>query len=77
MTGEVLEALAFAAAKHRDQRRKDQAASPYINHPLAVVKLEQGNSAAEKPAELAPIVPANDTELLTLHFMRAPELALV
>lgn len=27
-------ALAFAADKHRDQRRKDLQASPYINHPI-------------------------------------------
>ncbi|HQS58355.1 MAG: phosphohydrolase [Gallionellales bacterium 35-53-114] len=26
----------FAANKHRDQRRKDREASPYINHPLAL-----------------------------------------
>jgi guanosine-3',5'-bis(diphosphate) 3'-pyrophosphohydrolase len=32
----VLAALAFAADKHRDQRRKDVAASPYINHPIAL-----------------------------------------
>jgi guanosine-3',5'-bis(diphosphate) 3'-pyrophosphohydrolase len=37
--GELLVALEFAAHKHRDQRRKDEAASPYINHPLAVVNL--------------------------------------
>lgn len=29
-----LKALAFAAHKHRDQRRKDAEASPYINHPI-------------------------------------------
>jgi guanosine-3',5'-bis(diphosphate) 3'-pyrophosphohydrolase len=29
-------ALAFAADKHRDQRRKNVAASPYINHPIAL-----------------------------------------
>lgn len=29
-------ALAFAAQKHRDQRRKDFEASPYINHPIAL-----------------------------------------
>lgn len=29
-------ALAFAAHKHRDQRRKDLGASPYINHPIAL-----------------------------------------
>jgi guanosine-3',5'-bis(diphosphate) 3'-pyrophosphohydrolase len=32
----LLEALAFAAHKHRDQRRKDRDASPYINHPIAL-----------------------------------------
>ena len=37
--GEVLRAAAFAAGKHRDQRRKDAAAAPYINHPLAVANL--------------------------------------
>ena len=40
----VLRALAFAAHKHRDQRRKDAGASPYINHPIAVagVLAEEG-----------------------------------
>lgn len=33
-----LEALSFAAHKHRDQRRKDQRASPYINHPIDVAR---------------------------------------
>ena len=32
----LLTALHFAAHKHRDQRRKDVAASPYINHPIEV-----------------------------------------
>jgi len=32
----LLQALAFAAHKHRDQRRKDAEASPYINHPIAL-----------------------------------------
>jgi len=34
--GHILKALAFAAHKHRDQRRKDLEASPYINHPIAL-----------------------------------------
>lgn len=41
----VVRALAFAAHKHRNQRRKDRARSPYINHPidlLAVLVLEAG-----------------------------------
>src|SRR5689334_24083246 len=35
----LLRALAFAAHKHRDQRRKDRAASPYINHPIALANV--------------------------------------
>jgi guanosine-3',5'-bis(diphosphate) 3'-pyrophosphohydrolase len=30
----VLKAAAFAAEKHRNGRRKDEEASPYINHPI-------------------------------------------
>ena len=32
----LLRALAFAADKHRYDKRKDAEASPYINHPIAV-----------------------------------------
>ncbi|MEO7157982.1 MAG: HD domain-containing protein [Vicinamibacterales bacterium] len=32
----LIDALAFAAYKHRNQRRKDVDASPYINHPIAL-----------------------------------------
>lgn len=42
MNGELallLKALAFAADKHRRQRRKDRHASPYINHPIALAEL--------------------------------------
>ena len=35
----LIAALAFAAHKHRDQRRKDIAASPYINHPIALANV--------------------------------------
>jgi guanosine-3',5'-bis(diphosphate) 3'-pyrophosphohydrolase len=35
----ILKAAHFAAQKHRDQRRKDREASPYINHPLRVAVL--------------------------------------
>jgi GTP diphosphokinase / guanosine-3',5'-bis(diphosphate) 3'-diphosphatase len=33
---DLLRTIAFAADKHRRQRRKDADASPYINHPIAV-----------------------------------------
>lgn len=35
----LISALAFAAHKHRDQRRKDAVASPYINHPIALANV--------------------------------------
>ncbi len=35
----LLDALRFAADKHRDQRRKDRQASPYINHPIEVASV--------------------------------------
>lgn len=34
-----LKALNFSAVKHRHQRRKDTAASPYINHPIDVATI--------------------------------------
>jgi guanosine-3',5'-bis(diphosphate) 3'-pyrophosphohydrolase len=38
-TSRLLDAVAFAAEKHRNQRRKDKDASPYINHPIALATL--------------------------------------
>jgi len=35
----IFRALGFAANKHRDQRRKDDHGSPYINHPIALARL--------------------------------------
>jgi guanosine-3',5'-bis(diphosphate) 3'-pyrophosphohydrolase len=35
----ILKAAEFAARKHRDQRRKDRAASPYINHPISLAEI--------------------------------------
>lgn len=34
-----VKAVAFAADKHRNQRRKDAEASPYINHPIALANV--------------------------------------
>jgi guanosine-3',5'-bis(diphosphate) 3'-pyrophosphohydrolase len=39
MTREVLAALAFAADRHRDQRRKDSRQTPYINHVIDVTSI--------------------------------------
>ena len=34
----ILNAADFAAYKHRNQRRKDEEKTPYINHPIAVAR---------------------------------------
>jgi guanosine-3',5'-bis(diphosphate) 3'-pyrophosphohydrolase len=35
----LLKALSFATHKHKDQRRKDADASPYINHPISLANI--------------------------------------
>ncbi len=45
----VLHALAFAAHKHRDQRRKDASASPYINHPIALANVLMNEAGVTDP----------------------------
>ena len=39
MTDLFIKVVAFAADKHKNQRRKDAGASPYINHPIALANL--------------------------------------
>ncbi len=39
MSNEFIKAVAFAAEKHKNQRRKDAHASPYINHPIALANV--------------------------------------
>ncbi|HPA90867.1 MAG TPA: HD domain-containing protein, partial [Quisquiliibacterium sp.] len=36
---QLIDAIAFAAHKHRDQRRKNARASPYINHPIELARV--------------------------------------
>ena len=49
----ILKAAHFAAKKHRDQRRKDKAVSPYINHPISVAKIISEIGNVEDPEVLA------------------------
>jgi guanosine-3',5'-bis(diphosphate) 3'-pyrophosphohydrolase len=47
MTKQLITALAFAADKHKNQRRKDAEASPYINHPIALANLLLNEAGVE------------------------------
>ena len=76
----LLRALAFAAHKHRDQRRKDAGASPYINHPIAVagVLAEEGgvtDVAVLAAALLHDTLEDTDTSFAELHEAFGDEIA--
>ncbi|MEX2239760.1 MAG: HD domain-containing protein [Burkholderiales bacterium] len=51
-----VDAVAFAAYKHRRQRRKDLEASPYINHPIALARVLSVEGGLCDPALLAAAV---------------------
>jgi len=51
--GLVLKAMAFAAWKHRDKRRKDVEASPYINHPIALAEVLWHEGGVRDPVIIA------------------------
>lgn len=49
----LLTAIAFAADKHRNQRRKDIHASPYINHPIALANVLKNEGGIADAAALS------------------------
>lgn len=51
--GLVISATNFAAWKHRDQRRKDADASPYINHPIGLAEILWKEGDVTDPSVLA------------------------
>lgn len=56
----ILKACEFAADKHRNQRRKDDARTPYINHPLAVARV-LADEGGVKDAEILAAAILHDT----------------
>lgn len=52
----VIKAAAFAAVAHRDQRRKNQTAAPYIEHPLGVAALLAETGFTHPPTLAAAIL---------------------
>ncbi len=71
----VIRAANFAAFKHRNQRRKDAEASPYINHPLALADVLANEAGVSDAAVICAALlhdTIEDTETtaaeLTRHF---------
>lgn len=76
----VLKAAAFAAAKHRDQRRKDRESSPYINHPIGLAEILTNIGAIRNPVVIAAALlhdTIEDTETTLAELRRdfGPEIA--
>ncbi len=57
----VILAATYAAHKHRDQRRKNQVASPYINHPLALAKVLTNEDHGVEDEDVVVAVLLHDT----------------
>jgi guanosine-3',5'-bis(diphosphate) 3'-pyrophosphohydrolase len=55
-THQLIKAVAFAADKHRDQRRKGADASPYINHPIALAHVLAFEGGVDDPIVLCAAV---------------------
>ena len=69
----LLAAIAFAAHKHRDQRRKDAVASPYINHPIALANVLANEGGIEDERVLIAAVlhdTVEDTETTEQELVR-------
>jgi guanosine-3',5'-bis(diphosphate) 3'-pyrophosphohydrolase len=49
---DLLRAALFAAERHKNQRRKDVEASPYINHPLTVANILANEGGIDDPVAL-------------------------
>ena len=49
----IFRALEFAAARHRDQTRKDAEKTPYINHPIDLAKLLVDEAGVTDPIVIA------------------------
>lgn len=78
----VLAASAFAAHKHRDQRRKGADASPYINHPIAVANVLANEAGISDPIVLAAAllhdtIEDTDTSVEELETEFGPEIAAI
>lgn len=70
----LLRALTFAAKRHRDQRRKDSDASPYINHPIAVAEVLAGAGQVTDEALLLAAVLHDTVEDTETSFEELEEL---
>ena len=51
--GLVIRAAQFAAQKHKDQRRKDVKATPYINHPINLAEVLHTDGGVHDPIVIA------------------------
>jgi guanosine-3',5'-bis(diphosphate) 3'-pyrophosphohydrolase len=69
----VIKAMAFAADKHRNQRRKDADASPYFNHPIALANVLANEADVEDERVLVAAVlhdTIEDTETTEQQLVR-------
>ncbi|MDD5472056.1 MAG: HD domain-containing protein, partial [Sideroxydans sp.] len=80
--GAFAKAVAFAAEKHRNQRRKDAEASPYINHPIALANVLANEGGVDDvtvlcAAVLHDTIEDTETTAIELRTLFGPKVASV
>ena len=65
--GLVIRAAQFAAQKHKDQRRKDVKATPYINHPINLAEVLYTDGGVHDPIVIAAALFSLDLHLPRRH----------
>lgn len=66
-TNRLLNAINFAAIKHKNQRRKNQEKSPYINHPIEVLTLLSNANIADTNTLMAAVLHDTVEDTATKH----------
>jgi GTP diphosphokinase / guanosine-3',5'-bis(diphosphate) 3'-diphosphatase len=69
----LLDALDFAADRHRDQRRKDVRGSPYVNHLITVARILADTGGITDPVVLAVAVLHDTVEDVGVSFAEIEE----
>ena len=52
----VVKAANFAAVRHKDQKRKDAAGTPYINHPIGVANILANEGKSQPSLIFLPLI---------------------
>ena len=71
IVGRILEAVEFAALKHKSQRRKDPERTPYINHPIGVAYILWKEGGVHDSSVIQVLTDQNQREIIGNSFLQS------